>query len=172
MSFFGAVFASLTLLLQWRWSGPDLALPFFGFLSVAGAAILVMRLPGEGFVRPEGSGRVMMWSSIGEGIALFLVNQLAVGLGRPDLVLPAMALVVGLHFVPIAYCAPFRSLYVLAAVIVLGGLVGLLLHQPAGGTVSGFTAAAALAVASIAAVRREWSAKARAPLQPKGPALS
>ncbi len=160
MSFFGAVFASLTLLLQWKWDGLDLGLPFIGFAGVAGVAILAMRLPGNGFVRPEGSGRVMMWSSIGEGVALFLVNQLAMGLGRPDLILPAMALVVGLHFVPIAYWAPFRPLYALAAVIVLGGLAGLLLRQPTGGTVSGFTAAAALAAASITAVRREWSAKA------------
>ena len=169
MSFFGAVFASLTLLLQWRWGGLDLGLPFIGFAVIAIAAVLAMRLPGDGFVRPEGSGRVMMWSSIGEGVALFLVNQLAVGLDRSDLILPAMALVVGLHFVPIAYWAPFRQLYVLAAVIVLGGIIGLLLYQPAGGTVSGFTAAAALAVASIAAVRREWSAKVRGSPQPGGP---
>ena len=170
MSFFGAAFASLTLLLQWQWSGPNIGLPFIGFAVIAIAAGLVMRLPGDGFVRPDGSGKVMMWSSIGEGVALFLVNQLALDLGRSDLILPAMALVVGLHFVPIAHWAPFRQLYVLAAVIVLGGIIGLSLYQPAGGAVSGFTAAAALAVASIAAVRREWSAKAQGPFQPKGSA--
>ena len=167
MGFFGALFASLTLLLQWRWSGPVVALPFVGFALIAIAAALAMRLPGEGFVRPEGSGRVMMWSSIGEGIALFAVNQIAIGLGRADLVLPAMALVVGLHFVPIARWAPFPPLYVLAAAIVLGGLAGLALPQPAGGAASGFTAAAALAAASVAAIRREWLAKtARAPQRP------
>ena len=164
MSFFGAVFASLTLLLQQQWSGPDIGLPFTGFAVIAIAAVLAKRLPGKGFVRPAGSGRVMLWSSIGEGVALSVVVQLAVGLGRSDLILPAMALVVGLHFIPIAYWAPFRQLYALAAVIVLGGIIGLSLYQPAGGTVSGFTAAAALAVASIAAVRREWSAKVRDPL--------
>ncbi len=97
----------------------------------------------------------MLWSSIGEGIGLFLVNQLLINLGHSDLIVSAMALVVGLHFIPIAYWAP----YILAAAIILGGIVGLLIDQPAGGTVSGFTAAAALAGASIAAVRREQLAK-------------
>ncbi len=161
MSFFGAGFASMTLLLQLQWRGLGLGLPFVGFAVIALAAMIVVRQPGDGFARPEGSGKVMLWSSMGEGVALFLVAQLVVNLGRPDLLLPAMALVVGLHFVPIAYWAPFSQLYILAAVIVAGGVVGLSIDQPAGGTVSGFTAAAALAGASIAAIRRERSAKLR-----------
>ena len=161
MGFFGALFASLTLLLQRHWSGLGLGLPFIGFAIIAAVALVVVRLPGDGFARPPGSGRIMMWSSIGEGVALFLVNQLAVSLGRSDLILPGMAVVVGLHFVPIAYYAPFRPLYVLAAVITAGGALGLLLPQPTGGAVAGFTAAAALVTASAAAVRREWTAKTR-----------
>lgn len=52
----------------------------------------------------------MLWSSIGEGIGLFLVNQLLINLGHSDLIVSAMALVVGLHFIPIAYWAPFHQL--------------------------------------------------------------
>lgn len=161
MSFFGACFASLTLLLQLHWGGPALGLPFLGFAAIAAAAVLVVRRPGPGFARPDGAGRVMMWSSIGEGVGLFLVNELLISLGRPDLILPAMALIVGLHFVPIARWSPFRPLYLLAAVMVAGGSAGLLMRQPVGGAIAGFTAAAALAAASIAAVRREALAKAR-----------
>ncbi len=161
MSFFGACFASLTLLLQLHCSGLVLALPFIGFAAIAIAVRIVARLPGSGFERPPGSGRVMMWSSIGEGIGLYVMNLVAINLGHADWIIPAMALVVGLHFIPIAYWAPFRPLYSVAAAIVTGAIVGLAMPQPAGGMVSGFTAAAALAVAAIAAVRREKLAKSR-----------
>jgi hypothetical protein len=125
------------------------------------AAMLAIRLPGDGFVRPEGSGRVILWSTIGEGIGLFIVANLLVNLGHTDLLLPAMALVVGLHFIPIAYWVPFRQLYTVAAVIILGGVAGLSIHQPDGGEIAGFTAAGGLALASIAAIRRERLAKRR-----------
>ncbi len=166
MSFFGAVFASMTLLLQLKCSGLELGLPFIGFAGIAIAALLAIRLPGEGFARPEGSGRVMLWSSIGEGIGLFIVAHFLANLGHVELLLPAMALVVGLHFIPIAYWVPFRQLYILAAVIILGGIIGLSIHQPKGGVIAGFTAAAALALASIAAIRRERSAKLQVQFSP------
>jgi hypothetical protein len=161
MSFFGAMFASLTLLLQLKWSGLELGLPFVGFVAIAAAAISAIRLPGTGFVRPEGSKRAMLWSSIGEGIGLFLVGNILPNIGHNELLLPAMALIVGLHFIPIAYWSPFPPLYALATVIMVAGGLGLWLKQPMGGAVAGFTAAAALAVASIAAVQRERMAKLR-----------
>lgn len=158
MSFFGALFASLTLLLQLQASGIAIGLPFIGFVLIAGAALIVMRSAGT-FVKPDGSGRAIMWSSIGEGTALFVVNEALINLGRPNLIIPAMTLIVGLHFIPIAYWAPFRKLYVLAAVMVTAGFAGLLIAQPIGGVVAGFTATGALMIASISAVVREWSAK-------------
>jgi hypothetical protein len=48
------------------------------------AALLAIRLPGEGFARREGSGRVMLWSSIGEGIGLFIVANLLANLGHVE----------------------------------------------------------------------------------------
>jgi hypothetical protein len=54
----------------------------------------------------------------------------------------------------------------LAAVIILGGIIGLSIHQPKGGVIAGFTAAAALALASIAAIRRERSAKLQVQFSP------
>lgn len=161
MCFFGAVFASLTLLLQLGWNGLSLGLPFLAFAGIAVAATIAIRLPGDGFAKPEGSGRVMFWSSVGEGIALFLAGNILPDLGHTELLLPVMAIVVGLHFLPIAYFSPFPPLYLLAAAILLGGICGLVIRQPGGGALAGFTAAAALGVASIVAVRRERSAKRR-----------
>jgi len=161
MSFFGAVFGSLTLLLQLKWTGLKLGLPFVGFVAIAIAAIWAIRLPGIRFRRPEGAAQAMLWSSIGEGVGLFLVGNLLPNIGHGELLLPAMALIVGLHFIPIAYWSPFPPLYVLATVIIVAGGLGLWLNQPMGGMFAGFTAAAALAVASVAAVQRERSAKLR-----------
>lgn len=158
MSFFGALFAALTLLMQLQETGIAIALPFIAFVLIVAAALIVMRLPGT-FTKPDGSGRVIMWSSVGEGAALFIVNELLINFGRSDLIIPAMALIVGLHFIPIAYWAPFRPLYVLATIMVIAGLAGLLAAQPVGGTIAGFTAAGALTIASITAVLRERSAK-------------
>lgn len=158
MSFFGALFASLTILLQSEGSGLAVGLPFIAFVLIAVAAATVVKMPGR-FEKPDGSGRVIMWSSIGEGTALFIVNEALINLGRADLILPAMASIVGLHFVPIAYWAPFKQLYALAIVMMAAGVMGLLLAQPVGGTIAGFTAASTLTIASIAAVWREWSAK-------------
>ena len=162
MSFFGALFASLTLLLQLQRSGPEIGLPFITFIVVALVALVVAKLPGH-FSKPDGSGRIIMWSSIGEGAALFIVNETLIGLGRTDLIIPAMVVIVGLHFVPIAYLSPFRPLYALATIMVIAGLAGFLASQPSGGTIAGFTAASALIIASVAAVFREWSAKTRLP---------
>ena len=158
MSFFGALFASLTLLLQFQRSGPKIALPFIVFGIVAIAALIVAKLPGA-FSKPEGSGRVIMWSSIGEGAALFVVNEILINSGRSDLIIPAMVVIVGLHFIPIAYLVPFRPLYVLAMTMVVAGVTGFLASQPSGGAIAGFVAAGALVTASIAGISREWSAK-------------
>ena len=158
MSFFGALFASLTLLLQLKNSGLEVGLPFIVFAIVALVALVVAKLPGH-FTKPEGSGRIIMWSSVGEGAALFAVNETLISLGRSDLIIPAMVVIVGLHFLPIAYLSPFRPLYALATIMVIAGLTGLLAPQPSGGTIAGFMAAGALIIASIAAVFREWSAK-------------
>ena len=109
MSFFGAVFASLTLYWERQVAGGALALPFLAFALIAFCACLVICRPGEGLKPTPGEERAIMWSSIGEGIGLFLASSIVINLHRPDLLLPSMALVVGLHFLPIAYAARFPA---------------------------------------------------------------
>lgn len=155
MSFFGAVFAAMTLALQLRWSGAVLAAPFLAFAAISIAAVLTLRLPGTGIPSSERSGRVILWSSIGEGIGLFVAANIAVNLGHRDLLLPAMALVVGLHFLPMAWGVPFRPFYILGVALLLSALAGCAVAQPLGGCIAGFAAAAALTLAAISAVRRD-----------------
>jgi hypothetical protein len=159
MSFFGSVFASLTMHWQWHVSGPKLALPFILSAIVALIAAHTIRAPGTG-VQPSPKGeKAIMWSSIGEGAGLFLVTNIVINLHYPQLLLPAMALVVGLHFLPIAYAEAFRPFYVLGFALIAAAIIGFALAAPMGGELAGLMAAASLWTASIIAIRRDWRAK-------------
>lgn len=159
MGFFGAVFAALTMYWQWHVSSLVLAVPFVVFAPIALAAAHVILLPGDGIKPSARAERVIMWSSIGEGVGLFLVSNIAINLHRPDLLLPAMALVVGLHFLPIAFAAPFKPFYLLGVALILFAIAGFILRAPVGGEVAGFMAAVGLWTAAAIAVRRDWRAK-------------
>jgi hypothetical protein len=161
MSFFGAVFASLTLYWQWHLNGAALALPFLGFVLIGLVASYVIRSPGEGIKPSPKEERAIMWSSIGEGVGLFFASNIVINLHRPDLLLPSMALVVGLHFLPIAFAASFRPFYVLGTALILVAIAGFVVRAPTGGEMAGFMAAGALWLASAIAVRRDWSTKGR-----------
>ena len=100
-----------------------------------------------------------MWSSIGEGVGLFVAAQLTTSLGHAELLLPAMAFVVGLHFLPMAYAVPFRPFYLLGAALLAAGALGFVVAAPAGGEIAGFAGAVALWIASVLAIRRDSKAK-------------
>lgn len=159
MSFFGAVFAALTMHWQWNVSGATLALPFAVFAAIGLAAAHVVRLPGSGIVPSQKVERAIMWSSIAEGVGLFLAANIVINLHHPELLLPAMALVVGLHFLPIAYAASFRPFYILGAALTAAAVAGFILGAPTGGTVAGLMAALGLWIAATLAVRRDRLAK-------------
>lgn len=159
MGFFGSVFAALTLSLQYHVAGAALAVPFVAFAAIGLAAVYVLRLPGAGIAPSERAGRVIMWSSIGEGVGLFVAANLVMNLHRPELLLSAMALVVGLHFLPIAYAAPFRPFYVLGGALILAAIAGGVVAAPIGGAVAGLAAAGALWLAALLAVRRDYRAR-------------
>ena len=159
MGFFGALFAALTMRLQWQVTGPMLAVPFIVFLAIWAAAAHTLRLKGNGIVLSETTKKALMWSSIGEGFGVFLASNVVTNLHRPDLLLPAIALVVGLHFLPIAHAASFRPFYVLGAFLLFSAVIGFLVAAPLGGEIAGIAAALSLWFASAAAIRRDRQAK-------------
>ena len=159
MGFFGAMFLALTMHWAWHISGLALALPFLVFLLIASAAAYVIRLPGEGITPSAKAQRAIMWSTMGEGAGLFIAANLVVNLHRPDLLLPAMALVVGLHFLPIAFAAAFPPFHILGSALILAALAAFALGAPANGPIAGLSAAAALWIAAGIAVRRDWRSK-------------
>ncbi|GAN91158.1 hypothetical protein Gbfr_025_018 [Gluconobacter frateurii M-2] len=74
-----------------------------------------------------------------------------------------MALVVGLHFLPIAFAAGFRPFYVLGAALIVAATVGFAVGASMGGKIAGLMAAGALWLASGIAIRRDWFAKSKMP---------
>jgi hypothetical protein len=161
MGFFGALFAALTLAFQFGWTGGATLLPFAMFAAIAIAAATVIRRPGVGVTPTKQAERVIMWSSIGEGIGLFVAANLVINLGHRDLLLPAMALVVGTHFLPMAHAIPFRPFYGLAIALLIAAALGFGLAPPMNGIVAGFSAAAVLWVAALLAIGRDLRAKSK-----------
>ena len=155
MGFFGAVFATMSLVLELHLRGALLVLPFLAFAAIAAFAVLILRLPGQGLSRSKHAGRVIMRSTIGEGIGLVVVANLVVNFGNQDMLIPAVAMVVGFHFLPMGWGIPFHSFYVIGFALILTALFGLLVVQPVGAELTGFAAAAVLMVASIVAIRRD-----------------
>ena len=165
MSFFAAVFAALTLYWQWHVIGPGLAAPFVPTVLIMLLAVQTIRRPGEGAAPSRRGARAIMWSSIAEGVGLFIGANVVINLHRPDLLLPTMALVVGLHFLPIAWGASFRPFYTLGMVLIVAAVVGILAPPPIGGVISGLSAALALWTASGLAFARDRRAKLVAALK-------
>jgi hypothetical protein len=159
MSFFGALFAALTLAFEFHWSGIILGLPFLGFVAIALAATLALRMPGEGIVPSKQAEKVIMWSSMAEGVGLFVAAQTTISLRHREMLLPAMALVVGLHFLPMARAIPFRPFYVLGIALLAASAAGFALGGTGGAKLAGFAGTIALWAAAILAVARERRAR-------------
>ena len=77
---------------------------------------------------------VLRWSAI-EIIAIIIATQVLVALHRPDAIFAAVALIVGLHFLPLARGVPARVYYGTAIAFVLASAGGMFLprdqHAPA-----------------------------------------
>lgn len=161
MSFFGAVFASITLATHFGWTGAMLLIPFAMFAITTLSVIIVTRLPGRDLSPSRHARLVILWSSALEGIGIGVAATLVSILGHREFLLPAIAMVVGLHFFPMAIAISFRPFYVLGGILLVAAAIGLGYPQPLGSEIAGFTAAVALWVAAVFAVRREMQARDR-----------
>ena len=163
LGFFGALFAALTLYWQWHLSGPVLAVPFVVFIGICWWASRVARLPGVGVVPSARVRRSIKYSTVAEGIGLCAAANILILFGRIDLLLPTMALIVGLHFLPIALVASFRPFYLLGTALTLSAAIGFAVRAPLGGEIAGLLSAAGLWIAAVLAVRRDLAARQAAP---------
>jgi len=155
MSFFGAIFFALTLAWQWQISGVTLAFPFIVFALIASAGLYAIRHGADGGGLSRKVRKAILWSSTAEGIGIFVAVNVLTNLHRPELRLPATALIVGLHFLPIAAAAATRRFYILGAVLIGIAAVGFVLSPPAGGEVAGIASAICLWIAAVFAIARD-----------------
>lgn len=69
-------------------------------------------------------GRIVGIASAVEGVAIFAAAKVLVNLGRRDLIAPTVAIIVGLHFLPLARWFPAPIYYLTAALLVAIGMAG------------------------------------------------
>ena len=124
MSAFALVWAVLALL---GMDGP----PWLGIVPAAITAGIVWagwrRLPPSRDANDPEEKRVgrlvAVWSAI-EGAGIFLAIFAVQLVGHPEAVLPAIAVVVGLHFLPLARGLPRPSYYLTGAALIVAGAIG------------------------------------------------
>jgi len=162
MGFFAAIFCILGLGPVIGWTNPLLLIPIAILAFIVIRVVALSRI-GTAKLATARAEKVITWSSIGEGIAIPIVATVLAALGHHDLILPGIAAVVGLHFLPMAYAIPFRAFYAVAIALLIAATIGILIRQPTGSEVAGLAAAAALWIASFAALRRESRALASLP---------
>lgn len=100
-------------------------------IPVAISAGLIFRA--QQFELPERSAEderrakrlVMIWSAV-EGVAIFLAANFCINFGAKDAVAPAIAIIVGLHFLPLAHSMPVPLYYATGILLILVGGAALL----------------------------------------------
>ena len=125
MGAFGAVWWTIGVSTNGR-----AAVPLYGVGLVIAAAIIVTawrrgsrsrsQSPGEA----RRQGRLVGVASAVEGVLIFLAVNVLVNIKRPDLIAPVGAIIVGLHFLPLARWLPARLYYATAALLTLCGVAG------------------------------------------------
>jgi hypothetical protein len=90
-------------------------------------------------------GRIVGMASAVEGIMIFAAATVLAKLGRRDLIAPAVAIIVGLHFLPLARWFPAPIYYLTAALLIAVGMTGATIQDVAARVLTiCFGAAAAL----------------------------
>lgn len=100
----------------------------YGVAIAFGLLVLVMagRAPAPNISADEQSrrGRLVGIASAVEGVAIFLVANILANIGRSDLTAAAVAIIVGLHFLPLAWRLPASLYYATGASPILLGVGG------------------------------------------------
>ncbi|MGR4865770.1 hypothetical protein [Caulobacter sp. LARHSG274] len=89
-------------------------------------------------------GRIIGWAVAGEGVAIAVTSHLLVKAGLVAFVVPAVAIIVGLHFLPLAKLLSVKIYYVAGGLITLAGIAGLVVEAPHRALFTGLSAAVLL----------------------------
>lgn len=107
-------------------------------------------------------GRLVGWASAAEGVAILIVANILGNTGHAGAIAPAIAIIVGIHFIPLARGFPAPAYYLTALALILLGAFGLSIASiPLRVTVVGAGAALILWLTSGAALRTARPSSAR-----------
>jgi hypothetical protein len=103
-----------------------------GLVTSAFLVVLSWRRAGKEFQAPNvrrRRGRVVAIASGVEGVTIFIAVSVLANIGRPDLITPVVAIIVGLHFVPLARWLPAPIYYGTGALLIFIGLAGTAIQE-------------------------------------------
>lgn len=140
----------------WSWPLPALASAIIATLCLRATAGLPARSPEEG----ARVGRIIFIWSAAEGVAIVIVLNVLINLGQARLAVPAVAIIVGLHFFPLARGIPMPPYVALGSALTVLGAGAMLLPGPYPAPVAGFGAAILLWFTCIALVRKASATRA------------
>jgi hypothetical protein len=126
-----------------------------GFVLAAPVVIRAI----QRIVRPDPpggiqTGRAIAWSTMMEAVAILIVVNVFKNLHMDDLVLPGIAAVVSLHFVPIGLAANLKRFQTLTVAMMMAAVAGFLIRGTEGTMVTGLGAALTLWLGGIFALQR------------------
>jgi len=156
MGFFGSVFFAVASVIAAGWKTAYLAIPVLVFAAIATVSWRLIRHAPPGAYEPDArTGKIIARSTMAEGIGIPVVATAFGITGHPGLILPGIAAVVGLHFLPMGHGIPFRPFAVIAWALLLAAAAGFLLQPPDGAVFAGLAASLALWAASAFALTRK-----------------
>lgn len=123
--------------------------------AVISGALIGWGLRTTGTERPRNPnvGRLVgIWSAV-EGVAIFVAANVCINIGAREAIAPVIAIIVGLHFLPLARGIPLPLYYATGAALVALGLAALLFPGPERG-LTGLGAAVILWVSCALLIRQ------------------
>ncbi len=135
--------------------GPTSPILLLGFVLAAPVVIRAI----QRLVRPDPpggirTGRVIAWSTTAEAIAILLVVNVFRNAGLGDVILPGIAAVVSLHFIPMGLAANLRRFQALTIAMMAAAVAGFAIRGTVGTAVTGLGAALTLWLGGIFALQR------------------
>jgi hypothetical protein len=161
MSGFGALWAAGGVLLSgypaWAWivvASPLLAFVLHSVQGLRATPRVTAPLAADLAERQRRAGRIFAWTSVAEGLGIFLAVNVVVNLGYPQWQMAAAMAVVGLHFLPLARAFGYRP-HVVTGVVMTAWALAYPWLSPAGALapVGPFGAAAILLASAAWALR-------------------
>ena len=137
VSFWAVIWFEAGIVRQFGWFSPLLALPVLISAVIAAWAVWLVRQPGGGRAMDRHARTITMQATIGEGVGIAASVNILINTGLTDYVIPSIALMVGLHFIYMAYRIPRPRFYGIAAFLLIGALIDLAVGPQGGDALLG-----------------------------------